>query len=72
MSAVARIYHVISTKGDSSLVKATNQAQALRHVARHTFSVKAATALEVAEQMAGGMKVEDATAEPESTTEDKE
>ncbi len=72
MSAAVRIYIVTAANGDAMLVKATNQAQALRHVARSIYSVRAATALEVAEEMQAGQKVEDATAEPEPTTEDKE
>lgn len=64
-----RIYIVTAANGDSMLVKATNQAQALRHVARSIYTVRAATALEVAEEMQAGQKVEDATAEPESTQE---
>ena len=72
MSAAARIYIVTAANGDSMLVKATNQAQALRHVAKSIYTVRAATALEVAEEMQAGQKIEDATKEPESTTEDKE
>lgn len=65
MSTQARIYHVIGTNGDSALVKATNQAQALRHIAKSSYTVKVASALEVAEQMEGGMKIDDATKEAE-------
>lgn len=70
MSAAVRIYIVTAANGDAMLVKATNQAQALRHVARSIYSVRAATALEVAEEMQAGQKVEDATAEPETTAEE--
>jgi hypothetical protein len=47
------------------MVKANNRAQALNHVARNTYTVTVASALSVAENMQAGMKVEDATAEPE-------
>lgn len=43
------------------MVKAINQAQALRHVARNTYTVTVASALSVAENMQAGMKIEDAT-----------
>lgn len=66
----ARIYIVTAANGDSMLVKATNQAQALRHVARSIYTVRAATALEVAEEMGAGQKIEDATTEPATTTEE--
>ena len=56
-----RIYMVQALNGDATLVKATNQAQALRHVARSLYTVRAATALEVAEEMEAGQKIEDAT-----------
>lgn len=76
MSTAARIYIVTKEKDGPTcgrqLVKANNQAQALRHVAKSTYTVRAATALEVAEEMQAGQKVVDATAETESTTEDKE
>lgn len=64
---IARIYIVaVQTKeGETSrLVKATNQAQALRYVARHTFTVAVASAVQVGELMAAGAKIEDATKEP--------
>lgn len=59
----ARIY-IVTSGNTEKLVKATNQAQALRHVARTTYAVRAATVIEVAEKMGVGAKVEDATAEP--------
>lgn len=65
-----RIYHVTATNGAIGLVKATNQAQALRHVARQVFTIKPATALEVADRMADGIKVEDATKEPTDLVEE--
>jgi hypothetical protein len=52
------------------MVKAVNQAQALRHVARNTYTIAIASALSVAENMQAGMKVEDATAETETTAEE--
>lgn len=72
MSTQARIYQVQAANGDSILVKATNQAQALRHVAKSIYTVRVPSALEVAEEMEAGQKVADATAETESTNEDKE
>lgn len=51
MASEVRVYIVKSANGDSTLVKATNQAQALRHVARSIYTVRAASALEVAKQM---------------------
>jgi hypothetical protein len=56
-----RIYIVQALNGDAVLVKATNQAQALRHIARSIYTVRAASALEVAEEMEAGQKIEDAT-----------
>jgi len=68
--STARIYMVTAQNADSMLVKATNQAQALRYVARSIYSVRAATALEVAEEMEAGRKVEDATREPTDLVEE--
>ena len=68
MSTTARIYLVQNKAGGFSMVKAVNQTQALRHVARNTYTVTVASALSVAENMQSGMQVEDATAEPEPTT----
>lgn len=44
------------------LVRASTQAQALRHVARDTFTVAVASALETAELMNLGVKLEAAAA----------
>lgn len=68
---VARIY-AVKRKFDQSrpvMVKANTQAQALRHVMRSTHEVTVASALDVAEHMGDGYKIDDATAEPEPTTE---
>lgn len=65
MTTAARIYQVQAANADSILVKATSQSQALRHVARSIYTVRVPTALEVAEEMAVGQKIEDATKEPE-------
>lgn len=61
----ARIYCVAEAdeNGAKHYVKATTQAQALRHVARHRYTVEVATAIEVADAMSGGAKVADATKE---------
>lgn len=61
MSSQERIYLVQAKAGGFSMVKAINQAQALRHVARNTYTVTVASALSVAENMQAGMKIEDAT-----------
>lgn len=59
-----RIYEVKDKEtGKVSLVKATTQAQSLRYVARDKFAVEVASAVRVAELMADGAKVKDATAE---------
>ena len=61
-----RIYTVTnSTAKTTQMVKAHTPAQALRHVARHVYSVTVASAIDVADHMADGWKIEDATAEPE-------
>ncbi len=63
----ARIYSVTKSNVDAmpqvTLVKANSQAQALRHVARSIYSVRPATALEVAHHMQSGMTFADATAD---------
>ncbi len=58
-----RIYAIkpIASDGRTVMVKAANQAQALRHVARHTYRVSVASAVDVADHMADGWKIEDAT-----------
>jgi hypothetical protein len=58
---VSRIY-TIKGKADGAprLVMAANPSQALRHVASAQYEVKAAGALEVADLMSGGAKVEKA------------
>lgn len=63
MTTQARIYQVQALNGDSILVKATTQAQALRHVAKSIYTVRVPTALEVAEELEVGQKIEDATKE---------
>ena len=54
-----RIY-TVNNKADGSrrLVMAMNPAQALRHVAHAQYEVKSTTAVEVAELMGSGAKVE--------------
>ena len=64
-----RIYSV--TDGATAitrLVRAANQAQALSHVARSTFSVQVASQNELVAQLQSGTKVEEAGAEPEPET----
>jgi hypothetical protein len=44
--------------GEKALVKAANQAQALRHIAGNRFTVKAATSMEVADAMSDGVMLQ--------------
>ena len=55
-----RIY-IVMQDGTTRLVKALNQAQALRRVARETMSCRPAHSLEVVEHMTAGVTVLDAT-----------
>lgn len=43
MSTAARIYIVQNKAGGFAMVKANNQAQALRHVARNTYTITIAS-----------------------------
>jgi len=59
----ARIYTVTDTATEETfLIKANSQAQAVRHVASARYDCDVPSALEVAEKMAAGAVVEDATA----------
>lgn len=60
-----RIYTVTGPGDKVSLVKAANQSQALRHVARNTFQIEVASAVQVADLMISGVKVEQASTEPQ-------
>lgn len=66
MSAT-RPYIVTDKAGDTRLVQASNQAQALRHAATNQFTVRAATANEVLELMTRGVQPEVASQEKEQT-----
>lgn len=55
-----RIY-IVMQDSTTRLVKASNQAQALRHVARETMSCRPAHSLEVMDYMMKGVAVLDAT-----------
>lgn len=58
----ARIYIVEDAGTDEKfLVKATTQAQAIRHVAKARYDCEVASSLDVAELMKNGSVVEDAT-----------
>ncbi len=71
MSAAARIYAMCNGEtGRTEFVKATNQAQSYRHLARRTFTASVASAIAVAEHMAKGGVIEDATKEPATITEE--
>ncbi len=69
MSAI-RPYIVTDKAGDTRLVQASNQAQALRHAAINQFTVRAATANEVIELMTSGVQPE--VASQDAATQDKE
>lgn len=59
----ARIYLVTDkTTAEKHLVKATNQAQAVRHIAASRLDCGVASALDVATLMQTGTTVDDATA----------
>lgn len=68
--SVNRIYIVTAPDGAVVLVKASNQAQALRHVAKAAYTVRYATSVEVADHMGAGVKVHDATREPTDLVEE--
>lgn len=58
-----RIYVVMNDSGDPFLVRATSQAQALRHIAGRHYSVRIAKTTEIVDLMSKGTKVEDAKSE---------
>lgn len=60
-----RIYVVRNSAGAARLVQAPNPAQALRHVTKQEFTVRAATAIEVANLMSAGAKLELAGVDPD-------
>lgn len=61
---MSRIYLVQDTDTiTKALVRASNQAQAIRHVARNRLSVSVASQDDLVEQLALGVKVEDAGAD---------
>lgn len=65
MSSAARIYIVTDKVANSKhLVKATNQAQAVRHIAAARLDCMVANSIEVVTLMQSGATVEDATAQP--------
>lgn len=59
-----RIYRVISANGDK-LVRASSQAQAIRHVVTNTYTAKVATQDDLISMLESGMKVDDASADGE-------
>ena len=61
-----RIY-AVAKKDETAFVKATNQAQALRFVARNTYAVSVASSVSVADHMTKGGKILDATVTPTET-----
>lgn len=67
-----RIYTVTGPGEKVSLVKAANQAQAIRHVARNTFQIEVASAVQVADLIVAGVKVENASAEPQQALSESE
>jgi ribosome biogenesis SPOUT family RNA methylase Rps3 len=61
MATEQRIYKVTGN-GAEHLVQATSQAQALRHVAGKQYAVDVAKAIDVAQLMSKGIKIELASA----------
>ena len=62
MTAPTRIYAVTNREtGFEHLIRATNQAQAVRHAARNQFTVDVATQDQLVELVAAGVKVEDSS-----------
>lgn len=55
-----RIYKISNEAGEKFLVKASSQAQALRHIAGRHYNVSIAKASDVADMMSDGVKVETA------------
>lgn len=66
MATAQRIY-VVTSKDGKSLVKATSQAQAIRHVVANLYTAHTPTPLEVAEMMSQGMELQQAAVAPEQT-----
>lgn len=57
-----RIYAVSNgDTGETHFVKATNQPQAMRHIAKSKFSIAVASSVAVADHMTQGGKILDAT-----------
>lgn len=72
MSSAARIYVVTDkTANTKHLVQATNQAQAVRHIAAARLDCMVANSMEVVSLMQSGATVEDATAQPTKTEGDQ-
>lgn len=62
MASEVRIYAVSNgDTGETHFVKAANQPQAMRHVARSKFSISVASSVAVADHMTSGGKILDAT-----------
>lgn len=61
-----RIYSVRESPDSIRLIEATNSSQALRYCARQRYHVEVASAREVANHMARGVKVEQANGEEAS------
>jgi hypothetical protein len=57
MASTNRIY-IVTNKGQKQLVQAASQAQALRHVASKEYLVEIAKAVDVAQIMSNGAKIE--------------
>jgi hypothetical protein len=64
MASAQRIY-VVNGNGRQTLVRASSQAQALRHVAGSLFEVNVASADDVVTMMENGAVVQKANPEPE-------
>ena len=62
MSTPARIYKITDTEDNSiHLVKASNPAQAIRHIAKTRFKFCIPSGIEIAERITAGGAVSDAT-----------
>lgn len=60
MSTPTRVYLVTHAKGAKRLVRASSQAQALRHASRGDYTVDVPTQDELVTALTSGTKVEDA------------
>jgi hypothetical protein len=67
MATITRPYLITSKTGEKRLVRASNQAQALRHVAQGEFNVTTPTADQVLQLLQQGLQPETASTGNDST-----